>query len=279
MTAHEGWASVVTPRQSSGSRLPWPYDLRVVTVLSRLPRLLFWLAGSYVALVLVVALGLHRAADRALATILWQDVSCWGRTLSERASTVLAAELSVLYALAIGFICLRGRRPLAAGWILFLLLASVGVEITFKYYFAHPSPSAFLETVPRAACGPSGPAYPFTVVSTPSTLPSGYSIRAAYFSLLLAAMIGGRWPALRVPAWLGLGAVAIVAGASRVTVGWHWPTDVIAGLLLGAAFAVLAIAMADGFAWLRPGGGRGRARAPARASGKGRRRASPGRTR
>jgi membrane-associated phospholipid phosphatase len=151
-------------------------------------------------------------------------------------------------------ICLRTRKPFAAGWILFLLLAGIGIEITFKYYFSHPSPGTFLETIPRASCGPGGPAYPFTVVPTPSTLPSGYTIRAAYFCLLLAALIGARWPRLRVPAWVGLGAVAIVAGASRVTVGWHWPTDVLAGLLLGASFAVLALAMADDFLWLRPRG-------------------------
>lgn len=246
-------------------------------MLPKLPRSLYWLAGSYVVLVLAVALGLHRLIDRALATVLWQEVPCWGRTISERASTVFAAELSVLYALAIGFICLRGRKPLAAGWVLFLLLAGIGVEITFKYYFAHPSPSAFLEMVPRVACGPGGPSYPFTVVSTPSTLPSGYSIRAAYFLLLLSAMIGGRWPALQWPAWVGLSALAIVAGASRVTVGWHWPTDVAAGLLLGAAAATLAIAMADNFTWLRPGGARGRT--PTRASAKGRRRAQTGRAR
>ncbi len=252
----------------------------MVNVLARLPRSLFWLVGAYALLILAVALGFHRSVDRAIATVLWQEIPCWGRTLSERASVILAAELSVLYALAIGFICLRGRRPLAAGWVLFLLLAGVGIEISFKYYFSHPSPSAFLETLSRPSCGPAGPAYPFTVVSTPSTLPSGYSIRAAYFCLLVAALIGGRWPALRWPAWLGFGGVAVVAGASRVTVGWHWPTDVVAGLLLGAAFAVLAVAMADGFAWLKPGGSvRGRARAPARAGGKSRRRAGSSRSR
>lgn len=244
----------------------------MVNVLARLPRMLFWLVGAYALLIVAVTLGLHRSVDRAIATVLWQEVPCWGRTLGERASVVFAAELSVLYALAIGFICLRGRRPLAAGWVLFLLLAGVGIEILFKYYFTHPSPSAFLETLPRPSCGSAGPAYPFTVVSTPSTLPSGYSIRATYFCLLLAALIAGRWPALTMPAWLGLGSVAVVAVASRVTVGWHWPTDVVAGLLLGAAAATLAIAMADNFSWLRSrGAARGSGRKPARGGGGGRR--------
>jgi membrane-associated phospholipid phosphatase len=244
----------------------------VVNTLRHPPRSFLWIAGAFVLLVLAVSLKLHPAVDRAVATVLWQDIPCWGRTVSERASVLFAAELSVLYALAFGFVCLRGHRPLAGGWILFLMLAGIGIEIAFKFYFTHPSPGAFLETLPREACGQAGAAYPFTVVPTPSTLPSGYTIRAAYFSVLLAGLIGGRWPRLRLVAWVGLGAFAIVAGASRVTVGWHWPTDVLAGLLLGTGFAILALAIADNFTWLRPGGtGRGRSRAPARSG-------TPGRT-
>lgn len=248
--------------------------------LVRVPRSLLWLGGAFVLLVAFVATGLHRPLDRALATVLWQDVPCWGRIVGERISIAFAAELSVLYALGLGFICLRARRPLVAGWIIFLLLAGVGLEITFKYNFTHPAPSAFLETLSRPACGAPGPAYPFTIVSTPSTLPSGYSIRAAYFCLLVAAMVGGRRPAFRIVARVVLGIVALAAAASRVTVGWHWPTDVIAGVLVGACAAVLVTAQADGFAWLAsrgsarggrarrgvaPSGGRGSAsRSPAR---------------
>jgi membrane-associated phospholipid phosphatase len=241
-----------------------PYHHGMSGALARLPRSLFWLAGAFALLVGFVMSGLHRPLDRAVAAVLWQDVPCWGRTLGERASVVFAAEPSLLYALAMGFICLRARRPFAGGWIIFLLLAGVGLEIAFKYNFSHPGPSAFLETLSRASCGPPGPAYPLTIVPTPSTLPSGYSIRAVYFCLLVAAMVGGRWPALRFVVWPGLVALGLVAAASRVTVGWHWPTDVLAGVLVGACAAVLATAQADGFAWLR---GRGSGRGGRRAAG------------
>jgi membrane-associated phospholipid phosphatase len=259
----------------------------VVNTLARPPRPFLWIAGAFVLLVLAVWLGLHHAVDRAVAAVLWQDVPCWGRTVSERASVLFAAELSVLYALAFGFVCLRKGKFMAAGWILFLMLAGVGIEIAFKFYFTHPSPGAYLETLPREACGLARSAYPFTVVPTPSTLPSGYTIRAAYFSVLLAGLVGARWPRLRLVAWSGFGAFAILAGASRVTVGWHWPTDVVAGLLLGSGFAILALAMADNFTWLRPGGarsgrpgkGQGRGRAPARAGGSSRRPAGASRSR
>jgi membrane-associated phospholipid phosphatase len=243
----------VSPWQSSGRRPSAPYHLRVLTSLARAPRSLFWLGGAFVLLVLAVSAGVHHALDRVVAAALWQDVPCWGRSLGENASSVFAAELCVVYALAIGVVCLWARKPFAAVWIFVLLLAGVGLELAFKYNFTHPSPSAFLETVGRAPCGPPGPAYPFTVVPAPSTLPSGYSIRAAYFCLLLAGLIGARWPKLRLLAWIGLSALAVAAGASRVTVGWHWPTDVTAGLLLGAWSALLVMWLADDFAWLRPG--------------------------
>jgi membrane-associated phospholipid phosphatase len=66
------------------------------------------------------------------------------------------------------------------------------------------------------------------------------------FGLLLALALllgrGRRWP---VKAWLGTAAAAVVlaVGSSRVLLGVHWLTDVIAGAALGFGwFAVCSIA-------------------------------------
>ena len=196
---------------------------------ARLPRSVLLLGGAFLILVTFVATGLHHSLDRAIAAPLWRDAPCWVQAASAWASVVFAAEVSLLYALAIGVFCLFGGRPLTGFWVVFVLLATVGVEITFKWYFLQPAPSEFFATLSRAPCREAGVSYPLTIVPTPSSLPSGYAIRAAYFCLLGAALVTGRWPWLQWPAWIVGTVLALAFGKSRVTVSWHWPSDVVAG--------------------------------------------------
>ncbi|MCC6174242.1 MAG: phosphatase PAP2 family protein [Chloroflexi bacterium] len=172
--------------------------------------------------------------------------------MSERANVLFAAELCLVYALVLGAWYAWRGYPFTGVWIAGALLLTVGAEVALKYGIDQPGPSAFLATIPRPACGSPGPAYPLTVVSTPGSLPSGYATRMAYFGVLVAVSIGARWPRLRAPARVVLAIVVAALGASRVVVGWHWPSDVLAGVLLGWAAALLVAGQADGLTWTRP---------------------------
>jgi undecaprenyl-diphosphatase len=108
------------------------------------------------------------------------------------------------------------------------------------------------------------PPVPHLIDATGWSFPSGHSAAAAATYAAVALLLGrGRpWP---VRAWLGTGAAAIVVavGSSRVLLGVHWVTDVIAGVSLGLAwFAVCSVAF--GGRLLRFGATAERAREAAR---------------
>jgi undecaprenyl-diphosphatase len=79
-----------------------------------------------------------------------------------------------------------------------------------------------------------------SIVYTQS-FPSGHSMLAATTYLTIAAILVQLQPRRRLKAFVL--AVAVVAtlsvGASRVYLGVHWPSDVLAGWAAGAAWAAL----------------------------------------
>ena len=102
------------------------------------------------------------------------------------------------------------------------------------------------------------------VFSSGWSFPSGHTAAAAatYAAVALLLGRGRRWP---VKAWLGTGAAAVVlaVASSRVLLGVHWLTDVVAGAALGFAwFAVCSVAF--GGTILRFGATAEQARAAAR---------------
>ena len=124
---------------------------------------------------------------------------------------------------AAGYLRLSGRRR-----SMLLLIVAVGggqmLSTLFKRGFDRPRP----DLVPHEA-----------IVYTAS-FPSGHAMMAAVTYLTLGAMLARVQPTRALRAYvLALAAIVTVAvGISRVYLGVHWPTDVLAGWTAGAAWAL-----------------------------------------
>jgi len=130
---------------------------------------------------------------------------------------VYFAAIPVLVALGRG----RPRVALAVAMIL------IGANVTT--HWLKP-----LLAEPRAATLLGG----FTTVS-PKSWPSGHATAA--MSLALSSVIAA--PARRRPLVAAVGAVfALAVSYSFLTLGWHFPSDVLGGFLVAAAWALVAVA-------------------------------------
>lgn len=134
------------------------------------------------------------------------------------------AVLTVLTVIVLGLLLILGKRAAAL-----LVFASIGggmlLSALLKDLFDRPRP----DLVPHLAD-----------VFTPS-FPSGHAMLSAVTYLTLGALLARVQPLPWVRAYLM--AVALVltllVGASRVYLGVHWPTDVLAGWFAGAAWAAM----------------------------------------
>lgn len=161
--------------------------------------------------------------------------------------TTLPAQLVVSGLLVAGVCAVFVRRDqaeAAAAWATAWLLATT-VEVVCKQALA------------RAPLYRHGA----HVAGFDSSWPSGHTARAA----VVAAALGAAWPRLRWALALWVAAVAALLEAA----GFHTPTDVLGGFLLGAL--LVAAASASGRS-----GALGRRAAPGRAT-RSRARAAPGR--
>lgn len=83
------------------------------------------------------------------------------------------------------------------------------------------------------------------------SFPSGHAMASAVTYLTLGALLARteRRPAVRGYIFAVAGFLTLLIGTSRVFLGVHYPTDVLAGWTLGAAWALLCWLVAR---WLRP---------------------------
>lgn len=135
------------------------------------------------------------------------------------------AVLSLVSVAAVGYLLLL-RRPRAALCVTGSVLGAVGFSIALKYLIARPRP----QLVPHLS-------YVIT-----SSFPSGHAMLSAAVYLTLGASLARLHKSLGLKAYMLLWALLLsfLVGLSRVYVGVHWPTDVLAGWAAGAVWAALS---------------------------------------
>ncbi|HEX6999634.1 MAG TPA: phosphatase PAP2 family protein [Gammaproteobacteria bacterium] len=155
----------------------------------------------------------------------------WAEELARDVTGLGGAGILGLVTLAgAGFLFLQGKRHLAL-----YVLAAVGggalLSLLLKSGFDRPRPDL-------VAHGQA--------VYT-SSFPSGHAMLSAVTYLTLGALLASGQSSLRMRAYLiGLAALLSAAvGVSRIYLGVHWPTDVLAGWTAGAAWALVCWGVAE----------------------------------
>lgn len=135
---------------------------------------------------------------------------------------------------------------LAAGVMIYLMLKKwiregiwyfvslvLGMELNFalKVYFERARPAGFgLSTILKSYAYPSGHTF-------------GATIFYVITWLFLARVHPGLWNK-KYLTFMFMGFIPLVVGTTRVTLGVHWVTDVIAGFLLGITWIFLNLTIA-----------------------------------
>jgi len=129
----------------------------------------------------------------------------------------------ILSGAVLGYLLMLGKR----GPALLLLMSVAGgtaLNDLLKYVFARPRPDLVLPT---------------TQVFT-SSFPSGHAAVSAVVYLTLGALLARDAPSVAGKIYVMAVAILIVflVGVSRVFLGVHYPTDVLAGWCIGSAWAL-----------------------------------------
>ena len=198
-----------------------PATLLVSLVAATLTLVLFaWMArqvlqGHAERFDLSVRMWVHQSASAAMTRVM-TGISMLG-------GQILVLEFMVAIA---AFLALRWRR--AAAWLAIAVAGAIFLEFTLKQVFQRPRPPAFFGIAPHD--------YSF---------PSGHALVSFCFYGVLAGLLADRTESLlgEILIWV-TGACAIIAiGLSRIYLGMHYPTDVIAGFLAATIWVSTIVAL------------------------------------
>lgn len=136
---------------------------------------------------------------------------------------VLIVELVIAFAV---FARLRWRR--AALWLTVAMGGSFVLDLTLKYIYHRTRPTAYFGVAPHS--------YSF---------PSGHALCSFCFYGVLAGLLSARTKPLawRLLIWFAAAALVIAIGLSRIYLGVHYPSDVVAGYLAATVWVGTVIVL------------------------------------
>lgn len=132
--------------------------------------------------------------------------------------------LGLITAIACGFLALDGKTHMAF-FVCVSVTGGLTVSSLLKDVFQRPRPDLV----------------PYAIYVSGTSFPSGHSMMSAVTFLTLGALLARSQKRKRLKAYFLLLAtlLTVIVGLSRVYLGVHWPTDVLAGWTAGAVWALL----------------------------------------
>ncbi|PZG00005.1 PA-phosphatase [Micromonospora endophytica] len=210
---------------------------------------------SFVLFALLAALVLAdwpplRRLDVAVAERLHDvahDQPAWTRVMSFWTDAFAPMPLRIAALVLVICLAVRGARRLAA-WVTTTMVVGGLLGPLLKLLIGRPRPA-----LPDPVAQASGLAFP-----------SGHALNAALAAGVLVVVFlhpavarPAARPATRVAVCVGALLIALVTGFSRIALGVHWTSDVVAGWLLGTAVVIATVALFDRHAGdIRPATGR-----------------------
>lgn len=147
--------------------------------------------------------------------IKWGPLTALSRAMAFLGSVYFVWPFRVLVALVLS---LRHRWVALGAWLMGIVLSEPLIGF-LKEAYGRPRP-------PQAL-----------VVEVTGSFPSGHAVAGAVVALSLVIVMVPRGPARRNLEMAAAGFAVVMAG-SRIYLGAHYPTDVLAGVALGAACAI-----------------------------------------